>query len=75
MDLTEYRAGESERKRIADLMRLLPDNLDSVMDVGARDGFISKLLAGHFRETCQLPQFDVETASWERARVASPNNI
>ncbi|HKC86073.1 MAG TPA: hypothetical protein VKG02_08880 [Blastocatellia bacterium] len=57
------------------MMRLLPDNLDSVMDVGARDGFISKLLAGHFRETCQLPQFDVETASWERARVASPNNI
>ena len=31
--------------------------------------------ADRIRETCQLPQFDVETASRERARVASPNNI
>ncbi|HKC86520.1 MAG TPA: hypothetical protein VKG02_11125, partial [Blastocatellia bacterium] len=30
--------------------------------------------ADRIRETCQLPQFDVETASRERARVASPNN-
>jgi hypothetical protein len=31
--------------------------------------------ADRIRETCQLPQFDVETASRERARVASTNNI
>jgi hypothetical protein len=54
MDLTEYRAGDSERKRIADLMRLLPDNLDSALDVGARDGFISRLLAGHFPKVTAL---------------------
>src|SRR5262249_61240471 len=51
-------------KRIADLMRLLPDNLDSVVDVGARDGFISKLLAGHFPKVTALdleePRIDDE---------------
>jgi hypothetical protein len=30
--------------------------------------------ADRIRETCQLPLFDVETASRERARVASPND-
>jgi len=64
MDLTEYRASESERKRIADLTRLLPCNLDSALDVGARDGFISKLLAGHFPDVTALdleePRIDDE---------------
>jgi hypothetical protein len=54
MGLTENRASASERKRIADLMRLLPGNLDSVLDIGARDGFISKLLAGHFPNVTAL---------------------
>ena len=54
MDLTEYRASAPERKRIADLMRLLPLDLDSVLDIGARDGFISKLLARHFPKVTAL---------------------
>src|SRR6266540_122245 len=54
MDLAEYRDSESERKRIADLVRLLPGNLDSVLDIGARDGFISKLLTGHFPNVTAL---------------------
>ena len=77
MDLTEYRAGASERKRIADLMRLLPGNLDSVLDIGARDGFISKLLAGHFLKVTALdleePRIDDERIRCVKGDVTSLN--
>lgn len=46
MDLTEYRAGASEQARVADLLGLLPEHLGSALDVGARDGYIARLLAG-----------------------------
>jgi hypothetical protein len=77
MDLTEYRAGASERKRIADLMRLLPGNLDSVLDIGARDGFISKLLAGHFLKVTALdleePRIDDERIRCVKGDVTGLN--
>jgi hypothetical protein len=77
MDLTEYRAGESERNRIADLMRLLPENLDSVVDVGARDGFISKLLAGRFPKVTALdleePRIDDERIRCVKGDVTGLN--
>ena len=62
MDLTEYRASELERTRIADLMDLVPGPMESVLDAGARDGFISKLLTQHFSSVTaldlDLPQID-----------------
>jgi hypothetical protein len=77
MDLSEYRGSESERKRIADLMRLLPGNLFSVLDVGARDGFISKLLAGHFPNVTALdleePRIDDKRIRCVKGNVASLN--
>src|SRR5262245_36438300 len=77
MDLTEYRAGASERMRIADLMRLLPGNLDSVVDIGARDGFISKLLAEHFPNVTALdleePRIDDERIRCVKGDVTSLN--
>ena len=45
MDLAAYRGSDTERARVADLMALVPSGLERVLDVGARDGFISKLLA------------------------------
>jgi SAM-dependent methyltransferase len=45
LDLTEYRNSEREGERVASLLALLPKRIESALDVGARDGFISKLLA------------------------------
>lgn len=44
-DLSLYRESPRERDRIADLMSLVPAGLTSALDVGARDGFLSRLLA------------------------------
>ena len=48
MDLTEYRNSASEKARLSDLINLFPKGGISVLDVGARDGFISRLLVNHF---------------------------
>lgn len=45
MDHVSYRSSDTERARIADLMALVPAGMDRVLDIGARDGFLSKLLA------------------------------
>lgn len=45
MDLSEYRNSLREQERVSDLLALLPDRLESALDIGARDGFISRLLA------------------------------
>ena len=66
MDLSEYRNSTSEKARISDLMRLLPEQGDSVLDVGARDGFISRLLADHFSTVTAL---DLEQPVIEHERI------
>ncbi|MGZ8215954.1 class I SAM-dependent methyltransferase [Methylomagnum sp.] len=53
-DLAQYRNSQRERDRIADLLSLLPSALDSVLEIGARDGFISKLLTRHFKQVTAL---------------------
>ncbi|MGH9751212.1 MAG: class I SAM-dependent methyltransferase, partial [Blastocatellia bacterium] len=65
-ELAEYRGTESERKRTADLMSLLPGNLDSALDIGARDGFISKLLAARFPNVTAL---DLEEPRIDHERI------
>lgn len=59
-----YRTSESERARTADLLRIVPKNRRSVLDIGARDGFFSALLREHFdRVTAldlQMPRFQIE---------------
>lgn len=54
MDLTEYRNSAAEKARIADLMALIPDGGITALDIGARDGFISKLLVDHFSNVTAL---------------------
>jgi hypothetical protein len=55
-----------EKQRIADLMRLLPSSIDTVVDIGARDGFISKLLAERFLKVTAL---DLEKPSIDHRRI------
>lgn len=57
-DLTAYRQSDLEQKRIGDLMRLLPQRGEGVLDVGARDGYISILLTQLFDRVTAL---DLET--------------
>jgi len=45
LDVTQYRATEAEHLRTADLLRLVPKVATTALDVGARDGHFSKLLA------------------------------
>lgn len=54
MDLSDYRNSTSERTRISDLMHLIPSDGDTVLDIGARDGFISLLLSNHFSSVTAL---------------------
>lgn len=45
MDLTSYRASSSEQERISSLISMIPERFDSGLDIGARDGYISLLMA------------------------------
>ncbi len=62
INLQEYRATEFEAARTADLVRLVPKNRTSILDIGARDGHVSKLLTPYFERVVALdlkrPGFD-----------------
>lgn len=54
MNLEEYRASEREKKRTEDLLRLLSVGGNIALDIGARDGHFSKLLADRFDKVIAL---------------------
>ena len=54
MDLTHYRGSAVERTRTDDLMRLISSKGQSALDVGARDGHFSELLAERFESVTAL---------------------
>ena len=62
VSLEQYRATEEEKSRTEDLIRILPRGRDSVLDVGARDGYFSKILRNFFPSVTaidlQTPAFD-----------------
>lgn len=47
-DLPAFSIGESEKARTPDLLRILPKNRASILDVGARTGHFSRLLTEYF---------------------------
>jgi ubiquinone/menaquinone biosynthesis C-methylase UbiE len=47
-DLTSYRNSDRERARINDLLDLLPERGHIALDIGARDAYVSTLLADRF---------------------------
>ena len=65
-DLDNYRNSEQEKARTADLVRLLPPGRSSALDIGARDGFFSRLLTEYF-ET--VTAFGLEIPAFTCPRV------
>ena len=68
MDLSHYHASPAEQQRLASLMGLLPANLAQALDVGARDGFISRQLAEHVPQVTAL---DLDLPQIDHARITS----
>lgn len=54
MELTEYRNSQAEKARTSDLLRLIPASAWHGLDVGARDGFFSLLLADRMSNVTAL---------------------
>lgn len=54
MDLTHYRSSAQEQQRTADLLRLMPKSGRRALDIGARDGHFSLLMAERFDEVIAL---------------------
>ncbi|MGE0769737.1 MAG: class I SAM-dependent methyltransferase [Hyphomicrobiaceae bacterium] len=54
MDLYEYRNSPSERQRTEDLLRLIPSEGRHALDIGARDGHFSLLMADRFESITAL---------------------
>lgn len=54
-------SGEAEQARIADLLRLAPTGRASLLDIGARDGHLSRRLAAQF--AC-VTAIDLERPTW-----------
>jgi SAM-dependent methyltransferase len=80
-DLEKYRATELEKARTADLLRILPRGRSTVLDLGAREGFFSRLLTEHFDAVTALdlvkPGFDyprVVTVSGDITKLDFPDN-
>jgi len=63
--LKEYRESDLEKRRTEDLLKLIPDSGGFALDVGARDGHFSKLLAERFKVVTAL--------DLEEPNIANPN--
>jgi len=63
IDYARYRQSSTEKARSEDLLRILPANRSSVLDIGARDGHIAKLLRAYFPHVTALditmPEFNL----------------
>jgi hypothetical protein len=69
MDLTEYRESDSEKERTQDLLRIIEEikpQSGKALDIGARDGHFSKLLAQYFDSVTAL---DLEKPTFESPKV------
>lgn len=67
VDLAKYRQTESEQRRVADILQLVPGGSEVALDVGARDGYLSQLLADRVKS---LTALDLETPSVSHPHVA-----
>jgi SAM-dependent methyltransferase len=63
-DLDPYRTSAREQARVGSLFALMPERGERALDIGARDGFLSRLLAERFTEVVALdleaPQIDCD---------------
>lgn len=74
-DLTAYRQSDLEQERIGDLLRLLSQRGAQILDVGARDGYISIRLTQLFERVTaldlQMPQIDHEKVSCVKGDITA----
>lgn len=68
IDVEKYRQSPSEQARIADLFRIMPRGRTSVLEIGARDGYLSRPLAEHFEHVTAL---DLAKPGFELPRVTT----
>lgn len=66
MDLSVYRASPTEQVRIQNLFKMMPHRGERALDVGARDGYLARLLAERYEEVVAL---DLETPTVDHARI------
>ena len=66
VDISAYRASESEQSRITDLSALMPDTGECALDIGARDGYLTKKLAERFDSVVAL---DLEQPDIDYPRI------
>jgi len=63
LNLQEYRQRPLEKARISDLMAIVPKGRQSVLEIGARDGHLSRLLTQYFPSVTALdlqkPSFNI----------------
>lgn len=73
--MADAHALERENERVRDLLSLLPDRVETALDVGARDGHISKFLADRLPSVTALdleqPAIDDERIHCVRGKVTS----
>ena len=66
MNLAEYRASPREKARLGDLEGLIPKGYASLLDIGARDGYMSIALVDYFHQVIAL---DLERPVIEHEKV------
>jgi 2-polyprenyl-3-methyl-5-hydroxy-6-metoxy-1,4-benzoquinol methylase len=75
MNLDLYRNSEREQQRIHSLLALVPQGRTTVLDVGARDGYISRRLSERFARVTALdleqPRFIIEGVTALKGDVTS----
>ncbi len=54
MDIRKYRENLKEQERIRNLMEIIPKGRFSVLEIGSRDGYMSKLLTAFFETVTAL---------------------
>lgn len=54
MDLKNYRTSENETRRLESILSLIPENCQTALDVGARDGFHVSNMADRFEKITAL---------------------
>jgi len=68
LDLNRYPLPDTDQIRIADLVRILPKEGRTALDVGALWGYCSELLSQHFESVTAL---DLEKPAWTVPRVTT----
>jgi SAM-dependent methyltransferase len=63
-----FAGGHSEWTRTPDLLRLIPESGGNVLDIGARDGYFTRILAERFHAVTAL---DLERPAFELDRVTT----